>query len=88
MFLDNAWTTTYYYFTLTINMFTQNYHTSLIKINKGGIMKVKVIDGSNIKELENEINNFLQYNTDITIIDIKLSVSDENKVALIIYRTN
>ena len=46
-------------------------------------MKVKVIDGSNIKELENEINNFLQYNTDITIIDIKLSVSDENKVVLI-----
>ena len=40
----------------------------------GDIMKVKVIDESHEKDLENEINKFIE-SSDIDVIDIKFSTS-------------
>ena len=38
-------------------------------------MKVKIIDESHEKDLENSINEFLEENDDIDVIDIKYQVS-------------
>ena len=42
--------------------------------NYGDEMKVKIIDLEDEKDLEDEINNFLEENT-VTVIDIKYQVS-------------